>query len=100
MGSYNRDVMKVLAAAIAVIASMAGGALARQTDPMLERAKRLLATEMPIKCVAYATGFSAPSNFAAAFLRVTGETPRQYRQRASRKNVDAPVIARGARNAH
>jgi len=66
----------------------------------VERAKRLLATEMPIKCVAYATGFSAPSNFAAAFLRVTGETPRQYRQRASRKNVDAPVIARGARNAH
>jgi AraC-like DNA-binding protein len=32
-----------------------------------------------IKEVAYALGFSDPSNFARAFKRWTGETPRQYR---------------------
>jgi AraC family transcriptional regulator len=47
----------------------------------VDRAKRLLATGMAIKSVAYATGFTAPSNFAATFLRATGETPRQYKQR-------------------
>ena len=31
--------------------------------------------------VAYALGFSDPSNFARAFKRWAGETPRQYRSR-------------------
>jgi AraC family transcriptional regulator len=57
----------------------------------IDLAKRLLATGMCIKSVAYSTGFTAPSNFAAAFARATGETPRQYKQRASRKNVDTPL---------
>jgi len=60
-------------------------------EQRVDRAKRLLATGMSIKSVAYAAGFSAPSNFAAAFLRATGETPRQYRQRARHENVDAPA---------
>ncbi|BFM05961.1 AraC family transcriptional regulator [Halioxenophilus aromaticivorans] len=47
----------------------------------LDRAKRLLASGMSVKCVAYTVGFSAPSNFTAAFLRETGETPRDYRLR-------------------
>lgn len=34
-----------------------------------------------IKEVAYSLGFSDPSNFARAFKRWTGETPRQYRLR-------------------
>ncbi len=48
----------------------------------MENAKRLLASGMNVKSVAHAAGFSAPSNFATAFLRATGETPRQYRQKA------------------
>ena len=49
----------------------------------LNHAKRMLADGMSIKSVAFSTGFSAPSNFTAAFVRATGETPRQYRQRHS-----------------
>lgn len=46
-----------------------------------EHAKKLIASGMSIKSVAYTLGFSAPSNFTAAFSRVVGETPRQYRLR-------------------
>ena len=63
-------------------------------------AKRLLATGMCIKSVAYATGFTAPSNFTAAFVRATCETPRQYRQRASLRNVDAQTVRSKARSVH
>jgi AraC-like DNA-binding protein len=37
-------------------------------------------------------GFKAPSNFTAAFQRVTGETPRQYRQRVQREEIKASVL--------
>jgi AraC family transcriptional regulator len=60
----------------------------------IERARELLESGMSVKSVAYATGFRAPSNFAAAFLRATGQTPRQYRQRAGRQNatvIEQPV---------
>jgi AraC family transcriptional regulator len=53
----------------------------------IDQAKRLLATGMSVKSIAYTMGFSAPSNFTAAFLRATGETPKQYRQRVHRKAV-------------
>lgn len=53
----------------------------------MAEARRLLASGLQVKAVAYATGFTAPSNFAAAFLRMTGETPRQYRERASRSRT-------------
>ncbi len=47
----------------------------------LDHARRMLTAGMSVKAVAYSTGFSAPSNFTAAFVRATGETPRQYRAR-------------------
>ena len=53
------------------------------TEHRMDRAKRSLASGMSVKSVAYASGFTCPSNFAAAFQRATGESPRQYRQRAS-----------------
>ncbi|MET0240362.1 MAG: AraC family transcriptional regulator [Sphingobium sp.] len=51
-------------------------------DHRIDEAKRRLAAGMTVKEVAFAMGFTAPSNFAAAFRRSTGETPRDYRQRA------------------
>lgn len=60
----------------------------------IERARRLLASGMPVKAVAYTSGFTAASNFAAAFLRATGETPRQYRQRTRRPSISVPSEAR------
>jgi len=42
-------------------------------------AKKLIASGKSIKSVSYTLGFSAPSNFTAAFLRATGETPKEYR---------------------
>jgi AraC family transcriptional regulator len=54
----------------------------------MHHAKQLLAAGACVKSVAHATGFTAPSNFATAFQRATGETPRQYRQRACRGSVD------------
>ncbi len=50
----------------------------------IKHAKELLASGLSVKAVAYETGFSAPSNFSAAFLRETGETPRQFKMRACR----------------
>jgi AraC family transcriptional regulator len=60
-------------------------------DHRMDQAKRLLASGMCVKSVAYETGFTAPSNFAAAFLRAAGETPRQYQQRARRKGASSAV---------
>jgi AraC family transcriptional regulator len=53
----------------------------------IDAAKRLLAEGLHIKSVAYATGFTAPSNFSTAFTRATGETPRQYQHRARRIKI-------------
>jgi AraC family transcriptional regulator len=53
----------------------------------IDQAKQLLAAGMSVKSVAYSTGFTAPSNFAAAFLRATGETPRQFKERNGRKTT-------------
>ncbi|MFT3966944.1 MAG: helix-turn-helix transcriptional regulator [Sphingobium sp.] len=47
----------------------------------MDEAKRLLAGGVSVKEVAFLMGFTAASNFAAAFRRATGETPRDYRQR-------------------
>lgn len=54
-------------------------------DHRVDEAKSLLAAGASVKEVAFAMGFTAPSNFAAAFRRATGETPRDYRQRASQR---------------
>jgi AraC family transcriptional regulator len=48
-------------------------------------AKRLLASGASVKTVAYTLGFNSPSNFSIAFRRATGESPREYQQRANRR---------------
>jgi AraC family transcriptional regulator len=60
----------------------------------VEYAKQLLKSDRCVKTVAYAMGFTAPSNFSAAFRRATGQTPRQYRQAATRDgaSVDDPRV--------
>jgi len=45
------------------------------------RARELLLTQMSVKGIAYALGFSSPSSFCYAFRRATGESPGRYRQR-------------------
>jgi len=49
----------------------------------LDSAKRLLAADKSVKAIAYSLGFASPSSFSYAFRRAVGETPRQFRQRAS-----------------
>lgn len=51
----------------------------------VEHAKRLLATQQSIKAIAYSLGFSSPSKFALAFRRATRQTPREFRDRMSRR---------------
>jgi AraC family transcriptional regulator len=47
----------------------------------IERAKALLANpRAPITAVALDVGFSSTSAFSAAFHRITGQTPRDYRR--------------------
>ncbi len=48
----------------------------------IDHAKRLLTTDACVKSIAYRLGFSSPSSFSYAFRSATGETPRQFRQRA------------------
>jgi AraC family transcriptional regulator len=52
------------------------------TECRINEAKRLLLSGGCVKSIAYSMGFTSPSNFSTAFRRATGETPRQYRQRA------------------
>ncbi len=47
----------------------------------MEQARRLLGHGVSVKETAFAVGFTEPTNFAAAFRRSTGESPRQYLQR-------------------
>lgn len=49
----------------------------------IEQSRRMLAAGRCVKAVAYTLGFTAPSNFAAAFRRATGESPRQYQRRSA-----------------
>ena len=48
----------------------------------VDHARRLLATDQPVKAIAYSLGFSSPSKLALAFRRRTGETPREFRRRS------------------
>ena len=50
----------------------------------VDQAKRLLAGADSVKRVAHATGFGSASSFSAAFRRITGETPRAFRERIGR----------------
>lgn len=52
-------------------------------EVQLTRAKQLLVgSDVILKQIAYETGFASPSQFAIAFKRATGATPRQYRDQA------------------
>jgi AraC family transcriptional regulator len=51
----------------------------------IDQAKQMLVAGDSVKAVAYTMGFTAPSNFAAAFRRATGVSPRQYQQRVLRQ---------------
>jgi AraC family transcriptional regulator len=52
-----------------------------QVRQRIERAKQLLAeSERSITDIALAAGYSASSNFATVFRRVTGQTPREFRR--------------------
>ncbi|MDB5968618.1 MAG: hypothetical protein JWQ90_1068 [Hydrocarboniphaga sp.] len=57
----------------------------------IEQSKQLLASGRSVKAVAYTMGFTAPSNFAAAFRRATGDSPRQYQQRTLRASPRADL---------
>jgi AraC family transcriptional regulator len=50
----------------------------------IDYAKQLLGTDQSVKAIAYSLGFASPSSFSFAFRRATGETPREFRQRALR----------------
>jgi AraC family transcriptional regulator len=62
----------------------------------MDQAKMLLLSGMPLKSVSRQIGFSAPSNFATAFRRLIGETPREFRlrmvkqQKNNMASADAP----------
>lgn len=49
------------------------------TARRIERARRLLATDMPAAQVAFACGFASQSHFGQVFKAATGLTPRAYR---------------------
>ena len=49
------------------------------TARRVERARRLLATDLPLAQVAYATGFASQSHFGQVFRRHIGLTPGAYR---------------------
>lgn len=48
----------------------------------MEQACALLGQGRPVTTVALAVGYANPSKFAAAFKRVTGQTPSEYQQNA------------------
>jgi len=45
----------------------------------IAQAKQMLATDLPIKAVAYTLGFATPSGFCSAFRRAVGMTPGEFR---------------------
>lgn len=59
----------------------------------IEAAKRRLASDESIKSIATSLGFSSQSTFTYAFRRVTGVTPRDFRQRILRAVRDSAETA-------
>ena len=62
----------------------------------IHQAKRLLDADQNVKSIAHELGFKSPSHFYLAFHRATGETPRQYRQRLTRRTGIIVSQPRGA----
>ena len=57
---------------------------AYMAERRIDVAQRMLAAGASVKQTAFATGFSAPTNFATAFRRATGCSPRQHRDSPTR----------------
>jgi AraC-like DNA-binding protein len=51
----------------------------------IEKAKRLLITDMDVANVCYAVGFESVSSFTGFFKRMTGQTPAVYQLRQRKK---------------
>lgn len=66
-------------------------------DRQITHAKRLLGTEVGVGEIAARLGFASSSNFCAAFRRIEGVTPGQYRQSLSaRRSQPAGGVLRRA----
>jgi AraC family transcriptional regulator len=52
----------------------------------MDRAKALLNSSTHIKEVAYATGYASASNFSIAFQRLSGMSPKHYRESIAATN--------------
>jgi AraC-like DNA-binding protein len=52
----------------------------------MDRAKVLLNTSTNIKEVAYAIGYASASNFSTAFQRLSGMSPKHYRESITTTN--------------
>ncbi len=55
----------------------------------IDHARRMLAAGASVKEAAFAVGFTASTNFSAAFRRATGYTPRQYRELVRQTTADS-----------
>jgi AraC family transcriptional regulator len=52
----------------------------------LDKAKHLLASGSAVKQAAHAAGFTSSSSFSFAFRKMTGETPREFKQGLKRRD--------------
>jgi LacI family transcriptional regulator len=80
-----------------VLAGMGRTVLQTIHAARLVRARDLLAeTDMQVKSVASACGFSGPAHFSAVFRKAAGRSPSAYRRRC-RQNACAPVATENGR---
>ena len=50
------------------------------TQKRMDYAQDLLMTAIPITEIAFSVGYSNPSKFSAAFRKLTGKTPSEWRK--------------------
>ncbi len=55
-------------------------------DHRIAQARRMLATDLPIKAIAYTLGFASPSGFCAAFRRAAGMSPGEFRAASGKRH--------------
>ncbi|MFD2936594.1 helix-turn-helix transcriptional regulator [Spirosoma flavum] len=54
----------------------------------IDKAKKLLHTDKPIKEVCFSVGFSSTSSFTGLFKKITGSTPSEFRGRTNERQQD------------